>query len=621
MIFIRKPGSGNSWSSWTIFILFLLIVILRSRIPFANTISWDVFGYYLYLPALFIHHDLALRDLSWVYQLMDQYQNSSTLYQAFQIPEGGVVLKYSCGMAVMYAPFFFAAHLLAPTLGYAADGLSDPYQVAMVMAGLTYTLAGLVLIRKLLLCFFNDHITSYLLLIVVAGTHYLQMVFQVGLLTHNILFTLYAAVILLTYQWHHRPGLSKAALLGFLIGLVTLIRPTDGLIILIPLLWNMSSWKGIKEKLALLVRHWRSVLVFLIFLGIAGAPQLVYWKWVTGKFLYYSYINPGEGFDFRNPHTLDFLFSFRKGWLVYTPVMAVALAGLVAVYRKNRPIFTPLVLFLLVYIYVVSSWSCWYYAGSFGQRPMVQALAVLVLPAGYLIASSHAWRTWKKWMLHGFIAACILLNLFQTWQYSFAYIIDPSRMTAAYYWKVFGKTSINLEDKQLLLVERPAEAVEHFTDTLDYRKTKEWLMDFEKVDSLYKGYQDQSCSFQGNYSLRLDSGMIYSPAFRLKYHELTARDHAWIRVSAMVFIKDSVTENPFSLVTTFAHRGDPYKYRAQDLIDPGQKPIPGIWSPLSLDYMTPEVRNLKDTLSVYGWLRGKTPVWMDQLKVEVFEKR
>jgi hypothetical protein len=48
---------------------------------------------------------------------------------------------------------------------------------------------------------------------------------------------------------------------------------------------------------------------------------------------------------------------------------------------------------------------------------------------------------------------------------------------------------------------------------------------------------------------------------------------------------------------------------------------PGQWNRITMDYITPEVRAGRDNLSVYAWYQGKEPVYVDDLQVEVFEKK
>jgi len=609
---------SRPWSFLLVLLLFSIIVILRFYHPVRNVISWDVFGYYLYLPALFIYGDPGLRDPAWVHALIEQYNNTATFYQVIAGPEGGMIIKYSCGMAVMYSPFFFAAHLLAPSLGYAADGLSDPYQLALVFGGLLYTLAGMLLLRRLLLEFFGDRLTALVILLVVAGTNYLQMAYAGGLLTHNVLFGLYALAFLLTVQWYRTFRPVVAAWLGLSIGMITLIRPTDMLVLLIPLLYGIHRQTELKQRLRLLIKNHRSLLAFIICIILAGLPQILYWKSQTGSFIFYSYVNPGEGFDFLSPHTLKFLFSFRKGWLIYTPLMLFALAGLMMMYRSKHKAFLSLGIFLALYLYVVSSWTCWYYAGSFSQRPMVQVYPFLAIPMGFAFASISRLKKYLR-AFFGLVAALMLiLNLFQTWQYSFANILDGSRMTAPYYFKIFAKTRIHPDDRQLLLVERSVVSEEYFTDSLRYQEGKLlYFNGFENNVANHANIISDSLAFSGKHVLRMDSDNIYSPGLYIKYRDLSRADHVWIRASVWVFAP--MPANPLALVITFDHKGGAYKWTGTEYTGQAAAERKGDWVKISRDYMSPEVRSGHDKLSVYCWLRGKKPVLIDDLKVEVFE--
>ena len=79
--------------------------------------------------------------------------------------------------------------------------------------------------------------------------------------------------------------------------------------------------------------------------------------------------------------------------------------------------------------------------------------------------------------------------------------------------------------------------------------------------------------------------------------------------------------SPASLVATFEHNGEPYKYKAEG-IELAKYPVKaGKWNRIEFDYLTPEVRSKDDKLKVYFWLRGNQPVKVDDLKVEVWEPK
>lgn len=74
--------------------------------------GWDVAGYYLYLPATFIYHDL--KGLEFRDSVFMPYGFTPDFQQASRHPEtGNFVLKYSSGQAVMMLPGFIIGHTWA----------------------------------------------------------------------------------------------------------------------------------------------------------------------------------------------------------------------------------------------------------------------------------------------------------------------------------------------------------------------------------------------------------------------------------------------------------------------------------------------------------------------------
>src|SRR5205085_3716604 len=72
-------------------------------------ISWDVSGFYHYLPAIFIYHDLKKQDF--MADINARYLPSPAYDQTFgHHDSGNRVNKYAMRQAVMYLPFFLLAH-------------------------------------------------------------------------------------------------------------------------------------------------------------------------------------------------------------------------------------------------------------------------------------------------------------------------------------------------------------------------------------------------------------------------------------------------------------------------------------------------------------------------------
>ena len=608
----KSPSAGIS------LLLIVSIVFFRFVYPPVNILSWDVFGYYLYLPAFFIYHDLRLTNITWVNHLIDQYQMTSTFYQATALPTGGWVMKYSLGMALLNAPGFFVAHTISLVSGYKPDGFSLPYQYAWAISGLIYSAIGIIMLRKILLEFFDEMITVFLLLIIVLATNHFQLTAFDGYLSHNYTFTIYTCIVWFTLKWHKQPKWQYALGLGLSMGLAVLVRPSELVCIIIPLLWDISNRQSLIQKLSLIKSNYGHIVLIVLAAFLAGLPQLLYWKYSTGNWFYYSYTNAGEGFDFAQPYLKEVLFSFRKGWLIYTPVMVFSLAGFISLFKRNRSLFYSILIYFLVNLYVVSSWTCWWYAGgSYSQRALLSSYVLLAIPLGYFIQQIQAWNRILKVILFSIIGFMLVLNLFQAWQWAHG-VIDRTRMTKAYYFATFGETSVTEDERKLLLIDRPSDAVEILKNESDYTRRIAKVFDFEKMQNQEVALSPDTV-FAGKFSLRMDEKHPFSPAFDMAFRDITTKDHAWIRAEVKVFPVNEIEQDKAWLVITFQHKGENYHYQATSIGDTKFNMKPNQWNSMSVDYLTPEVRSKDDVNKIYFWLQGKNPVLIDNLKIDIFE--
>ena len=409
-------------------------------------IAWDVSGYYLYLPAVFIYDDL--RELKFLPEIIEKYKPSIAPDQAFAYGETAAgrtryVMKYPAGMALLYLPFFLLAHTVATIGPWPADGFSLPYQIAIQWGGVLAGLVGLWLLLRVLLRYFAGRIAGLTVLLTGLGTNFFNYATYDSGNTHVWLFALLAAVVWLTGRWYRQPQPGTAALLGLCIGLSALARPTELLYALVPLLWGVGQPR---HTLRLWRQQWSSIFLAAAITGATGFIQLAYWKYSAGEWLVYSYQN--QGFSFLHPHFSDVFFSWRKGWLVYTPLMALALAGFPLLWRSHRQLFYTAFFFFVVNTWIVASWDIWWYGGAFGQRAMIQSYVLLAFP----LAALFSWalrRNVTRWLLFPVVAAGIFLNQFQTWQ-AHNGPFEADAMNKAYYWRIFLKTKKNPYDRFLL---------------------------------------------------------------------------------------------------------------------------------------------------------------------------
>jgi hypothetical protein len=374
---------------------------------------WDVAGYYQYLSSHFIYNDIG--DGSYTAAVRAQYRpDLNSRYGLVPAPNGQQVFKYPLGMSLFYAPAFFIAHTVAPLTGYPADGYAPIYQKILSLVCLGYSFLGLWLLRKLLLRFFEDTTVALTLLAVGLATNFFCYATYESPMSHGILFLLNTVLILLTIRWFTSFRWKDAALLGITLGVLGLVRVTELWMVLVPALWGLTSVPAVRERLQQLWQRRGQVLLIGSLAAVLLSLQLWFWHSVGGAWLIDSY--PGENFDLYHPHVLLGLFSPRKGWLIYTPVMALALIGIFMLRQQVRAALPVLVVLLPLVLYVTWSWWDWGYGSSFSARPLISLYPLLALP----LASFFDRCRRSNPMLRGaafVLLLCIVLNLTQTWQY------------------------------------------------------------------------------------------------------------------------------------------------------------------------------------------------------------
>lgn len=410
------------------------------------TISWDIMGYYLYLPSIFIYHDI--KELKFKDAILEKYAPTGSFYQAFTHTNGSQVMKYPLGLAICYLPFFLLAHLLAGILGYPADGFSFPYQLGVHWGSIFWAFWGLWICRKMLLQYFGEKVVAYVLFLLVAGSHVLLYSGIDAPHAHIFGFGLFAYLILLTERWYKKPALATSLQMGTVIGLAALIRPTDIICALIPILWGLDSFGAIKDRFGLWFKKLPLLIATAAIVAIVGSLQVMYWKYAAGEWIVYSYKD--QGFNFRHPHIMDCLFSYKKGWLIYTPLMVLSILGIFRMFKTQPRLLLGVIAILVLHAWITFSWDIWWYGGGVGQRAMIQIYPVLAIPMAAMIQWILEKKYWS-YIFWAFSLFCIWFNGMVIWQsHAPGGGFDTEYMNRAYFWQIFGKTYVPEEWSILL---------------------------------------------------------------------------------------------------------------------------------------------------------------------------
>ncbi len=382
--------------------------------------DWDAGGYFSYLPATFLYHDSGRVDsLAHLVQLHlppgHAPHGQLDALGIRRLPNGRFLTKYSLGMAVGELPWFGGAHLFAHLHGDALNGFSRPYQQAVMLAGLAYACLGLWVLRQLLRRYYPDEVVAWTLAGIALATNFFVYATYEAAAAHAVLFLWQASLLTCTAAWYATPRWRWAAGIGLFWGLAVLVRPTEALYALVPLAWGLHQPAAWRLRLALWGRHWRQlVLATGVAVGVLSL-QLIFWRVVAGHWVMDGYVT--EHFDFAHPHVLEGLFSFRKGWLLYSPLLVMVLLFGLPRLARFVPMAVPVIWLLLpAVLYLTFSWEQWWYGGGFGARPLISLYPLLALPLGAWLASAR--RPPLAVAVRALLLLCLALNLWQTWQYA-----------------------------------------------------------------------------------------------------------------------------------------------------------------------------------------------------------
>jgi hypothetical protein len=360
----------------------------------------DGFSYYVYLPSWFLYHDATLASVA-----DDCCGGEFPAYTAIIRWPGTNrwVNAHPIGVALMQTPFFVIAHGLTRWTNLSPDGFTLYYQHAAGVSGLFWTVGGLWILAGVLRRHFSDGVTAATLVTILLGTDLFHYATFDSSYSHAYSFFLIAAFLAVVQRWNRDARVSTAVLAGVVAGLIVLVRHTNALLLL--------CFAPVFRKDARRFAVAAATFVLII------TPQLVIYYRATGRAIISSY---GElGFNFTSPQIAGVLFSTQKGLFFWSPVLLLACAGFVLLFRSKSPaheFLLPSLLFLAIDTYLIASWWDWQFGASFGHRGFVDALPLFAIGlAGFFEQALR--RGSGRTVVTAVVVCAIALNMFQMAQY------------------------------------------------------------------------------------------------------------------------------------------------------------------------------------------------------------
>lgn len=381
----------------------LLAAALLLTVPLANPfIRGEGHGHYAYLRSAVIDHDLDFED---EYRHGDpDFLNSNFrradghLWPPMRTQEGRVRNQWPAGAAVLWAPAYLQAHaavLLARAFGAAlpADGYSWPYRVACAAATAAYAALGLLLAAAAA----EKRVGRTPALLAAAGIWLASPlpVYMYLLPFYGHAPGAFAAALFLWWWLKREPARAREwALWGAAGGLMVSVDHFALPLLAVAVVeW---TWQVVtrREARAAVVR----ALAFAAGLVAAALPELA-----AKTILHGGPLRSGRltRFFWTEPQLVSVGFSTQHGLFVWTPVLALAVMGLVVLARRApRAGIALLVAFAGAY-YMVASYELWHGSSSFGNRYFVSltplfviGLAALLERLGALLASLRPRARW-----------------------------------------------------------------------------------------------------------------------------------------------------------------------------------------------------------------------------------
>jgi hypothetical protein len=386
----------------------------------------DEVQYYAYLRSLWFDHDLSFEN---EYQYFYEHvlgRNAGfheTLLE--RETEAGRRINFgTIGCAILWLPFYAAGDVTARLLhasgrDVAVDGYSKPYIAAVCYGSAIYGFAALLLsiasARRLGL---DAAIPA---LAVWVGTPLLFYMYVAPPMAHAC--SAFAVALLIWIWLRIRTGwpIGGVVALGAVTALTGMVREQDVLLACGPALDCMLWAAAVDEATAR-----RPGMRALISRGLAaiGAFAVVYLPQALAYISLNGHLGPSHlvmrKMTWTAPHAFQVLASPEHGFLFWTPLAILAIAGLAALAMRGggtasldqtavRRVGGCMLLMVALQVYSAGSVESWTVAGAFGQRRFVALTSLLVV--GLAALATLRWTASVRRIVYVAAAVAIYWNV------------------------------------------------------------------------------------------------------------------------------------------------------------------------------------------------------------------
>jgi len=361
----------------------------------------DGFHYYAYTVSIALDRDL---DFTNQYRFRKGIGNQSV--QGTVPLTGRPENPFAIGAGLIWLPVFFLVHLAILTLKVVGlpvttTGFEIYYQLPVYFGSFLVGLSGIWLIYLLLNHINEDEkIIGWTIAALLFGTTISHYAFLHCNFAHWVSSAAIALYLLMVFHLSHQPEKPIQWLLaGLTLGLATLIRWQSVALVLLAcgIVWQLLQNRKIWQLLTGVILY--GIGTFFIFI-----PQLLAWHAIYGTWLT---IPQGKDFmQWTSPQVLYVLFSLRHGLFTWSPILLLAMWGLLHRHPKvANSLRWSILLSLAAQIYINSVTKDFI---GFGLRRMTDYYPLFAI--GLLIAFETLQQHKKGYLVPILAVAAITFN-------------------------------------------------------------------------------------------------------------------------------------------------------------------------------------------------------------------
>lgn len=404
---------------YSLVFIFLTSIFLFHYAITGQAVYGDGVGYYAHLHSWYFDRDLNFtNEYQHIYSPQNNNSTKPITSPTVQIVTtdnyGQALNHFSPGPALFWLPFYILADGLVIALNsfgvnLARNGYSNIYQISVGIGSIIYGLAGIYFSEKLCsLLGAKEKIAKLSALGITLATSLLYYISFDVINSHSISFFLAA---LFWWQFLKSKKQTKDYFyLGLISGLMTLVRPQDGLVIIliiVDLLIKFIKKQHNALKFAIVsIGTWSLSLSILLF----------QWKIIFGKITAHTY-SVQLIKEFPKLLSLDTLlgnlFHQTNGLFSRTPMLLLAFIYFIWLINRKKTSYSILLMsaFFFIQWFIVSLQGGWK-AAAYGGRMYISSLPFfIVLVAKFTTTLTDNKKAWLAWSLLSFFVSLNVISI------------------------------------------------------------------------------------------------------------------------------------------------------------------------------------------------------------------